>query len=543
MIGLGAPFIARIANLAHAQNVTTVADFVSARYGKSQPVAAVAALIALVGSAPYVALQLKAVAPTVLMVVESFDHQRLTPDKPSTAFYLAVSVVLAAFAMAFGTRRINPKEHQDGLILAIAVESIVKLVAFLAVGAFVVWRLNGGLVDLTEIAHSDPRIATVIQTPPDPAVWVVTTLLSAFAIVLLPRQFHVAVVENRDMRGIRTAAWLFPAYLVLINLFVAPLAIAGLKAFPDGSINRDLTVLALPLNAGAHGLALLTMVGGLSAATGMVVVESVALAITISNDLVMPLVLRRRGAQARAVEGDIGALVLWVRRIAIVGVLALGFAYERMAGEAGLVSIGLLSFAAVAQIAPAFLGGLFWRRGTARGAIAGMTAGALAWFYLLLLPSIRPDQALSGFLAHGPLAIAWLSPAALVAFAPNALVGGVVLSLAANIAAFFAFSLTRQPSALERAQASAFAGVGLGGKPQAFRLWRSSTTGGELEAAVARYLGAGRARRAFVELHARARPRVRPDRSRPARNSSATRNSCSRRRSALRRRARCCRCS
>src|SRR5271156_4751669 len=374
VIGLGAPFIARIANLAHAQNVTTVADFVSARYGKSQPVAAVAALIALIGSAPYVALQLKAIATTGLMVVDSFDRARLTPEKPSTSFYLAVSLVLAAFAMAFGTRRINPKEHQDGLILAIAVESIVKLVAFLVVGAFVVWRLNGGIIELTEIAQSNPKIAAVIQTPPDPAVWVVTTLLSAFAIVLLPRQFHVAVVENHDERGIRTAAWLFPAYLVLINLFVAPLAIAGLKAFPDGSINRDLTVLALPLSAGAHGVALLTMVGGLSAATGMVVVESVALAITISNDLVMPFLLRR-SARAPATEGDIGALVLSVRRIAIVGVLALGFAYERMAGEAGLVSIGLLSFAAVAQIAPAFLGGLFWRRGTARGAIAGMTGG------------------------------------------------------------------------------------------------------------------------------------------------------------------------
>jgi Na+/proline symporter/signal transduction histidine kinase len=498
VIGLGAPFIARIANLARAQNVTTVADFVSARYGKSQPVAAVAALIALIGSAPYVALQLKAVAPTVLMVVDSFDRGRLTPGEPSAWFYLAVSVLLAVFAMAFGTRRINPKEHQDGLILAIGVESVVKLVAFLAVGAFVVWRLNNGLVALTEIAGSDPRIASVIQTPPDPAVWVVTTLLSAFAIVLLPRQFHVAVVENHNERGIRTAAWLFPTYLVLINLFVAPLAIAGLKVFPDASFNRDLTVLALPLSAGAHGVALLTMVGGLSAATGMVVVESVALAITISNDLVMPLLLRGRGAQAPAAEGDIGELVLWVRRIAIVGVLGLGFAYERMAGEAGLVSIGLLSFAAVAQIAPAFLGGLFWRRGTARGAIAGMTLGALTWFYLLLLPSIRPEQALSGLLAHGPLAISWLSPATLVAFAPNALVGGVILSLAANVAAFVAFSLTRQPSALERAQASAFAGVGVGGKPQAFRLWRSSTTAGELEAAVARYLGAGRARRAFA---------------------------------------------
>ena len=497
VIGFGAPFIARIANLARAQNVSTVADFVSARYGKSQAVAAVAALIALIGSAPYVALQLKAVAPTILMVVNSFDRGEMTPATPSASFYLAVSLLLAIFAMAFGTRRINPKEHQDGLILAIAVELIVKLVAFLAVGAFVVWRLNNGIGDLTEIVQSDPRIASAIQTRPDPAVWVVTTLLSAFAIVLLPRQFHVAVVENHDQRDIRTAAWLFPTYLVLINLFVAPLAIAGLKVFPDASFNRDLTVLALPLSAGAHGMALMTMVGGLSAATGMVVVESVALAITISNDLVMPLLLRR-STQAPAAEGDIGALVLWVRRIAIVGVLALGFAYERMAGEAGLVSIGLLSFAAVAQIAPAFLGGLFWRRGTARGAIAGMTAGALAWLYLLLLPSIRPEHALSHLLAHGPLAIAWLSPASLVAFAPNALVGGAVLSLAANVAAFVGFSLTRQPSALERAQASAFAGMGAGGQPQAFRLWRSSTTTGELEAAVARYLGAGRARRAFL---------------------------------------------
>ena len=299
VIGLGAPFIARIANLARAQNVTTVADFVSARYGKSQAVAAVAALIALIGSAPYVALQLKAVAPTVLMVVDSFDRGRLTPGAPSASFYLAVSLMLALFAMAFGTRRINPKEHQDGLILAIAVESIVKLIAFLGLGAFVVWRLNNGLVALTEIAGSEPKIASVIQTPPDPAVWVVTTLLSAFAIVLLPRQFHVAVVENHDQRDIRTAAWLFPTYLVLINLFVLPLAIAGLKVFPDASFNRDLTVLALPLSAGARGVALLTMVGGISAATGMVVVESVALAITISNDLVMPLLLRRERAGVR----------------------------------------------------------------------------------------------------------------------------------------------------------------------------------------------------------------------------------------------------
>ena len=194
-------------------------------------------------------------------------------------------------------------------------------------------------------------------------------------------------------RDIRTAAWLFPLYLVLINLFVAPLAIAGLKLFPDGAINRDLTVLALPLSAGAHGVALMTMIGGLSAATGMVVVESVALSITISNDLAMPLLLRRRGAPERAAAGDIGALVLRIRRVAIVGVLVLGFAYERVTGEAGLVSIGLLSFAAVAQIAPAFLGGLFWRRGTARGAFAGMSVGFAG---LVLSPAPALDRAPSG---------------------------------------------------------------------------------------------------------------------------------------------------
>jgi len=495
VIGLGAPFVGRIANLARTQNLTTVADFVSARYGKSQAVAAVAALIALVASAPYVALQLRAASTTLLTVVDSFDESRLAPDKPSAAFSLAIALVLAAFAIAFGTRRINPKERQDGLILAIAVESIVKLVAFLAVGAFVVWGLNGGIGDLTEAAQSDPRIAAVIQTPPDPAVWGATTLLSAFAIILLPRQFHVTVVENHEPRDLRTASWLFPVYLVLINLFVAPLAIAGLRLFPDGAINRDLTVLALPLAAGARGIALFTMIGGLSAATAMVVMDSLALAITISNDLAMPLLLRRPVRRDSGAEGDIGALVLWVRRLAILGVLALGFAYERMAGEAALVSIGLLSFAAVAQIAPAFLGGLFWRRGTARGAVAGMTAGSLAWTYLLLLPSIEPQHAIAAYLSHGPLAIGWLSPGALVGFAPNALVGGVVLSLAANVAAFVVFSLSRQPTALERTQASAFAGAGA--KPQAFRLWRSSTTAGELEAAVARYLGAARARRAF----------------------------------------------
>ena len=498
VVGLGYRLIGRIGDLSRAQNLTTVADFVSARYGKSQAAAALAALIALTASAPYIALQLKSITQTILMVVDSFEYGRLTPGAPTAAFDLAVTFLLAAFAMAFGTRRIDPTEHQDGLILAISVESVVKLVAFLAVGAFVVWGLFGGLGALFRAGAAEPRIAAVMRAPPDPANWLTTTLLSALAILLLPRQFHVSVVESRGRADIARAAWLFPTYLVLINLFVAPLAIAGLLTFPDGAIDRDLTVLALPLNAGAHLLALTTMLGGLSAATGMVVVDSVALAITVSNDLVMPILLRGRAAQGdAAAAGEIGKRVLTVRRLAILGVLTLGYFYARLTGAAALASIGLLSFAAVAQIGPAFLGGLVWRRGTSRGAVVGMAAGLAAWFYLLLLPSLNGEGALSEFLANGPLGFAWLRPAALTGFSAYPLVGGVALSLGLNMLAFVVASLTRKATPLERMQATAFVGAAPSGKPQAFRLWRASTTTGELEATVARYLGAERARRAF----------------------------------------------
>jgi Na+/proline symporter/signal transduction histidine kinase/CheY-like chemotaxis protein len=496
VIGFGQKLVARIAALARAQNITSVADFVAARYGKAQNVAAMVAIIALIGAAPYIALQLKAIAQTMMMLVGSFEQARLAPSQPSSLFFLAVALLLAAFAMAFGTRRIDPTEHQDGLILAIAAESLVKLVAFLAVGAFVVWGMFDGLGDLARVAQAHPRIDAVMETKPSAAAWIVTTLLSALAILLLPRQFHVTIVENRDARDIKTAAWLFPLYLVAINLFVAPLAIAGLATFADGVIDRDLTVLALPLSAGAHGVALFTMIGGLSAAIAMVVVESVALSINVSNDLVMPLVLRRRGARPEAM-GDLGSLVLLVRRGAILFVLFLGYAYIRIASQAALASLGLLSFAAVAQIAPAFLGGLFWRRANARGAMAGLIAGSLIWFYTLLLPSLELNAAFADFLEHGPLAIAWLRPASLLAWTSNPLVNGAILSLGVNIAAFVAFSLSRQANPIERVQANVFVGGAPMAKAQAFRLWRASTTAGELEAAVARYLGADRAKSAL----------------------------------------------
>ncbi len=493
VIGFGHRLVRRIVDLTRAQNLTTVADFVAARYGKSQIVASMSAFIALMAAAPYMALQLRAITQTMLLVTEPAG--RLVAPAPSSGFTLAVTLILAAFAMAFGTRRLNPAERQDGLMLAVAAESLVKLFAFLAVGVFVVWGFSGGVEALSEAARKPDFAAPLLQAP-EPASWLVVTLLSASAALLLPRQFHVTIVENADPRDVRAAAWLFPLYLVAINLFVPAIALAGLTLFPQAGVDRDLSVLALPLRAGAPWLALTTMIGGVSAATAMVVVESVALAITVSNDLVMPVLLRRRAAHAGAAEGEIGALVLNVRRAAILGVAGLGFLYARYASDAALAEIGLLSFAAVAQIAPAFIGGLVWRRGTARGAAAGMAAGSLLWLYLLLLPSLA-DAPLKHML---PLSLAWARPATLTAFAPSPFVGGVALSLGLNVLAFLLVSLTRQPTLLERTQATAFVGDGPLAKSQAFRLWRASATVGDIEATVARFIGAARARRSFDAL-------------------------------------------
>src|SRR5277367_3954535 len=349
VIGLAYPLIIRIVRLAKGQNITSIADFIAARYGKSQAVAATVALIAIVGMVPYIALQLKAVSSSVgTILAEVSPGQPMIGDSA-----LFVALLMAAFAVLFGTRHTDATEHQDGLMLAIATESIIKLVAFLAVGIFVTFVMFHGPLALFSGALAHPQTAAVLTRVPPLTAFFATTVLSLFAIVLLPRQFHVGVVENRSEAEIRRAAWLFPAYLVLINLFVMPIAMAGLLNFPAGGTDADMFVLALPLRAHSELFALIAFVGGLSAATAMVIVESVALAIMVSNDIVMPLVLKRRAAGSGG-PGNAGAQLLTVRRIAIFAILFLAYAYYRSAGPAQLASIGLLSFAAVTQLMPAF---------------------------------------------------------------------------------------------------------------------------------------------------------------------------------------------
>ena len=510
MVGLAWPLIIRIVRLAKGQNITSIADFIAARYGKSQAVAATVALIAIAGMIPYIALQLKAVASSVSTILETVSAGGVQDQPFLGDIALFVALLMAAFAVLFGTRHIDATEHQDGLMAAIATESIVKLVAFLAVGIFVTFVMFPGPVSLFTQALAQPQIAGLLTRLPSPAPFLAMTVLSLFAILLLPRQFHVAVVENYSEDEIRRASWLFPLYLVLINLFVIPIAVAGLLTFPAGASDADMFVLALPLKAHSGLFALVAFVGGLSAATAMVIVESVALAIMVSNDIVMPLVLTRRAARSGGPR-DAGAQLLTVRRIAIFAILCLAYIYYRSAGEAQLASIGLLSFAAIAQLTPAFFGGLVWRRGTARGAIAGMTAGILVWAYTLLLPSLF-DAWAGGelFLSEGPFALGWLRPQALFGLDMSPLVHGVVLSLVANVALYIGWSLGRRPSSIESVQADMFVPTSLAPIAPKFRLRRASVTVEELTAAIARYLGEERTRESFASFAASRRVSLEP---------------------------------
>lgn len=493
MFTIGMPVIRRIVELAKAERLTSIADFVGARYGKNPSIAGVVALIAVIGTIPYIALQLKAVSSSVTIMVPDAALEGLGPLFPSD-ISLVLALLLAGFAIMFGTRHTDATEHQDGLILAVAAESVVKLVAFTAVGLFVTFFLFSGPGSLVEQARQSERVMAALTYETAPARWFVLTMLSAFAIVILPRQFHVTVVENRTERELRTARYLFPLYLVAINLFVIPIAIAGLLIFGDTG-GGDQFVLQLPLAHDVGWLSIATFIGGFSAATAMVIVASVAVAIMISNDLVMPILLRRNIIRRDSDWSDFTGTILKIRRTAIFIILLLGYAYYRAASvNVGLASIGLLSFASIAQIAPALFGGLIWKRANARGAIAGLCGGMLVWAYFLFLPSLGgPENT-----AIAAATLSFLVPFTDIFSGPNLdpLVNGVVLSLLVNTSLFVIGSLSRPSRSLERIQAGVFIPQRSKARPVQDD-WQTSITVEQLQQATTKYLGAQRAERSF----------------------------------------------
>ena len=329
-----------------------------------------------------------------------------------------MALALAAFTMIFGTRHLDSAERHEGMVAAVAFESVVKLVAFIAVGVFVTWGLFDGMDDIWARAQAFPDLRALLRlggedgtTSFDFAQWFALTMLAMFSVLLLPRQFQMMVVECVEERHLRRAAWVFPGYLLLINVFVLPIAIGGLVLFGPGRMDAETFVLSLPLAHGAPALALFAYVGGLSAATGMLIVETVAIATMVCNDLVMPALLRLPAFGRRA-SGDLTRLLLNIRRGAILAVLMLGYLYFRIAGEAyALVSIGLISFAAVAQFAPALFGGMYWRGGTRIGALGGLLGGFAVWVYTLMLPSVAKSGWIpAAFVEQGPFGIEFLAP-------------------------------------------------------------------------------------------------------------------------------------
>ncbi|WP_111561675.1 PAS domain-containing hybrid sensor histidine kinase/response regulator [Rhizobium sp.] len=490
---LGMPVLRRIIDLAKTEKLTSVADFISARYGKNSAVGTIVALISLVGAIPYIALQLKSVSSTVTAMLNPSDYGIGSGNLYFLDLPLLVTLVLACFAIMFGTRHTDATEHQDGLILAVAMESVVKLFAFLTAGVCVVWFLFDGPADLWRKASENELVLSALHYQTPISRWLTLTVLSAFAIVMLPRQFHVTVVENRTAKELRLAGFLFPLYLIAINLFVLPMAIAGLLTF-GGSGNADLYMLSLPIVGQMPVMSLITFIGGFSAATAMVIVASVALSIMVSNDIVMPIFLRRRLAGRGGQRDDFAKTLLNIRRSAIFAVLLLGYAYYRSTDSTtGLASIGLLSFAAIAQMVPSLLGGLIWRRANARGAILGLSSGFVIWIYLLFLPSLGgPDYS-----AVASAVLGFVFPGVTV-FTDNAdpLVNATVMSLLVNTGFFVIGSMTRNARPLERIQAGIF--VKRQSRSQfATRGWKTRISVGDLKATISRYLGDERMERSF----------------------------------------------
>jgi hypothetical protein len=491
--------------ISKVHRITSLADFIASRYGKSALVAGLVTVIAVIGILPYISLQLKAIS-TAFEIVHSHDVEvagaaRAGSFLSDTALYVAL--VLAAFTIIFGTRHLDASERHEGMVAAIAFESLVKLIAFLAVGAFVTYGIFDGFGDVFTRARALPRVEEifVIGGSGDTHASVLASLYSAsffsmLAIMFLPRQFQVSVVENVDVNHVKTAIWLFPLYMLVINFFVPVIAFGGMLHFAGASVDPDTYVLTLPLANGQNGLGLLVFIGGLSAATGMVIVETIALSTMVCNDLVMPILLRWRALRLNE-RKDLTGLLLAIRRGAILAMLLLGYLYFRAAGEAyALVSIGLISFAAVAQFAPACLGGLFWKGGTRAGALAGLSAGFVVWLYTLLVPAFaRSGWVPMSIIDAGPFGIEVLRPLQLFGFTGlDQITHGMIWSMLANIGAYVAVSLASIQSAVEHSQATLFVDAfkhSAGGTGSLF--WRGGVSVQDLRGLLSRFLGAEKA--------------------------------------------------
>jgi len=496
-------------------NITSIADFLSSRYGKCAYLGAQVTTFAILGIMPYIALQLKSISTTFELLV----HPELRPGLQTIAsdtitnyphpFYLEtafyISLVLALFGALFGARHLDAAEKHEGMVAAVALESVVKLIAFFCVGIFVTFGLFDGFKDiLTQIANHDIyKELLVINTSPTNSyqAWFTMIILSMAAIMFLPRQFHIAVIENHSEKHIKKAMYLFPLYLFLINLFVIPIAFGGLLEIGGPASIADNYVLTLPLLHAQQPLSVLAFIGGLSAATGMVVVSSVTLSTMLLNHLVMPLLLLLK------IKADLSFWLIHIKRLGILLIIMLGYLFFRIIGDSYmLVNMGLISFSAAIQMAPALIGGLYWKKGTRHGAMVGLSLGFMFWFYTLMIPSFIYSGWLPGsILLDGPLGIWWLNPIALFGLTGFDFYShSLFWSLGSNIIAYLAISLIDTQDEMCIRQAEKFVDVF---KPTIDRFMQEKRYANfpalsALEKMMARFIGKNKAHQVLVDFFA-----------------------------------------
>jgi Na+/proline symporter/nitrogen-specific signal transduction histidine kinase len=504
------PVLRKIVRISKQQRISSLADLASTRYGKNFSIALLVTLICVLGIIPYIALQLKAISTSfdLLTATQGSSNSMLTD---STVYF---TLLMGLFIMLYGTRSIDAAEQHEGLVAAIAFESIIKLIAFVAAGLFVTYGIFNGVTDIFTQAASHITLKNRLQLDPQSSYmgWFSMMLLSMFAVILLPRQFQVGVVENVNEKHIQKASWLFPLYLFCINLFVLPIALGGSLLSSQTGAEADLFVLSLPLSQGYQALSLFIFIGGFSAATSMIIVETIALTTMISNNIVLPLLFAQNKFSSEAARLS-GSKILWIRRLSILLVLGLALAYDKLVAQKfSLVSTGLVSFAAVAQLAPAVLGGLYWKTASKNGAIAGMLTGFSIWFFTLVLPSMERSGLLpTSITTEGLFHLSWLKPESLFGIQElDPVSQGVFWSLFLNAFIFILTSIYSRKEAEEIYQASVFADVFLQGQTPHHRLaWKGQTTPKELQELLIPFVGKEKAEKGIqtfasrnkIELH------------------------------------------
>lgn len=450
--------IRKLIRISKKIHITSIADFVSSRYGNNTIIGVITTCIVILGIIPYISIQLNAIGLSFETITQAdsnsdfWDGSTFYRDKVNY-----FTLLLAVFTILFGTRSLDPNERHEGLIAAIAFESVIKLISFLSIGIFVTYYIFDGFGDIFNQALYDENCQHILTLPTKESThsnWFWVTLLSASAVLLLPRQFHVSVVENTNITFTRQASWMFPLYLFLMCVFVLPIAIAGNIMLPEG-VNSDTFVLSIPLFFKHEWIALLVYIGGFSAAASMVVVSVIAMSIMISNNLLMPLLLKTKQA-----SGDGYAVLshrlLNLRRLIIVVILFLAYAfYKSVSHHFPLVSIGLISFAAILQLAPAIIGGLYWTRANRKGALFGMLFGFFIWLICLPIPTLAESGIIPQFFVQeGYFSLSWLKPYALFGLKGfDPISHACFWSMTVNVGFFVGFSLLTNQDVDEFTQA------------------------------------------------------------------------------------------